>query len=436
MIKLGLVDIFSKNIEELISYNYQVNIAIAVSGGSDSIALLLLLDEWLKIKKFDVTLNVLTVNHNLRPTSNNECLYVSQLAHKLGHNCQILNWFPKLPLNNLQATARKARYNLMTDYCLDHNIMTLLVGQHQDDYIENFIIRNNRKSGEFGLSSTNIHFYNNIKIVRPLYNIKKNILVNYLQNKNIAWVEDESNYNEKYTRVKIRKYLSVTSVEVKQDNLNHQNQIDKQLLNLKPILISSLAESCVITKYGFTVVDIKLFNNYSYVIKLQILSYILTITGGKDHGPRARSMDLLIKLSEEDKNFINTLHGCTIKKLNDKIIIWRSFGKTIPEDVIARQNSMWDNRFIVKSTVDFDGLIISNLDMKTYQEIRKKLDLTRLSNLSFKSHKKILFTLPVIKKLEKLLAIPHISFYGDDNLRDRIKLSYHPKFISRFIHFA
>ena len=75
------------------------------------------------------------------------------------------------------------------------------------------------------------------------------------------------------------------------------------------------------------------------------------------------------------------------------------------------------------------------MQLEDYIKIKDKLDFENLRKLSNNNHKDILFTLPVIKNLEKVVAIPHISYYDDFKSNSRIDIVFNPGFVSRFTHF-
>ncbi|MEM6339023.1 MAG: hypothetical protein AAF673_03760 [Pseudomonadota bacterium] len=98
---------------------------------------------------------------------------------------------------------------------------------------------------------------------------------------------------------------------------------------------------------------------------------------------------------------------------------------------------IWDNRFkfnIGNEFVDKE-LKVCMLDMENYTDIKNKLDFQNLSKSSMNNHKDILFTLPVIKNLEKVVAIPHISYYDGFKSNSGVDVIFTPGFVSRFTHF-
>ena len=408
-------------------------IAIAVSGGSDSIALLMLADKWAKIH--DIDLVILSVDHHLRDQSKLENDYIQELSHQLGHKHFLLHFDHQNNFSNLQARCREGRYTLMTSLCAQLGILTIMTGHHLDDYIENYSIRDERKSNIFGLSGSNIHWYNNVRIVRPLFNVPKKHLIAYLISRDIRWFEDESNSSDKYHRNRVRKKLASMEEETKNQIVNKQSEINKQVNEtLKPQLISCIAEAIKIYPFGFAIVDVKMLNSFASEIQFMAISHTLIIISGKDRSSRSNPVKILIKLLQQEIVFTKTLNGCIIKRLGDNLIIYREFGRNPPPDISLNNTELWDNRF--RFNLQDPQCYVSYLTKVDYQKIKNLLTAVVLQKQSLNHHKTILFTLPVIKKLEKVIAIPHISYYDNCSLSKRLQVSFSPSFISRFTHFC
>jgi tRNA(Ile)-lysidine synthase len=432
MISNILYQKFHYNVTSLLG-NKLDSLAIAVSGGSDSVALLILLNEL--AQKHNTKLLVMHVNHNLRTESKCESKYVKELTKKLGHSYYEFSWDAQGNLSNLQERAREGRYKLITDYCLQLDVLTLVTAHHQDDYIENFCIRLERKSGVFGLSRSNTHFYNNIRILRPLHNIEKQELVDYLKENNVKWFEDSSNLSEKYHRNRIRKYLADIGHSSKQNILIKQQEVDNLVAKtLRLELISAIADSVIIYPLGFAKVNLLFFQEYNKEVQLQLLNFVLMAISGNNHMPR---LSILIReLTGFKKKFTKTLHGCAIKIIENNLLIYREFGKTPPQKVSLNDGAKWDNRFRFQTKKSIENAYITYLTMKDYSDIKDRLDLKELRQLTTNNHLRVLFTLPAIKILEKVLALPHISYYNDSELVGKCRFSFEPSFISRFLHFC
>ncbi|MCC8407142.1 MAG: tRNA lysidine(34) synthetase TilS [Rickettsia endosymbiont of Ecitomorpha arachnoides] len=429
-----LYEKFEYNINNLIGNFGLSKIAIAVSGGSDSVALLYLANIW--AEKNNIELSVISVDHNLREQSKQEAHYIQNISNNLNRKHYSLSFDHQNNFSNLQERAREGRYDLMTNLCLELDILVLLTAHHEDDYVENFCLRLERNSGIFGLSSSNINWYNNIQIIRPLYNIPKSELVEYLVSHNIKWFEDESNSSDKYRRNIIRQKLAKGEDYIKADIILQQLKINDLLDNkFKSELISAIAEAVKIFEYGFAFLDLVKFDKFSNEVKVQIINFLLIIISGQSRAVRFYSVEPILKLITQDVNFKNTLHGCVINRIQNELLIYREFGKKLPESKILLDKSViWDNRFCITRNQETPNCFVTHLSLEDYKMIKKQLDLEPLKNLSCKNHNAILFTLPIIKILEKVIAIPHISYYDNDMWN--FEVSFAPNFVSRFTHFC
>ncbi|WP_316353329.1 tRNA lysidine(34) synthetase TilS [Candidatus Trichorickettsia mobilis] len=431
---------FQRNLHHLLDGYYPKVIAIAVSGGGDSVALLALMHQW--ATAHSIKLMIMTVNHNLRAQAIVEVKYVMNLAQNFGYNCAILNWDHQHNFANLQEKAREARYSLMTGLCKQLDILTLLTAHHNDDDFENFIIRQERKSGILGLHHSSINFRGNIRILRPLFDIHKAELLNYLLANNISWFEDESNLSNKYKRAQIRialagqEQICQNKLRVQQDKINEQANI------IKPLLIAAIAESVTIYQYGFASIELDKLNNFNDDIQLQLIHFVLTIISGNTKVPRARSSLPILSSLHDCQKFIKTLHGCVLDKSANILLIYREYGKNPPLDVPLIDGVVWDNRFSLDHKNRFlpKNAYITRLMASDYKYLKQKLNLSsaleNIIDLSSNKHQAILFTLPVIKIFEKVIALPHISYYDSANLIEKLDLSFRPGFISRFTHFC
>ncbi|WP_017443534.1 tRNA lysidine(34) synthetase TilS [Rickettsia gravesii] len=476
-----LYEKFEYNINNLIGNFGLSKISIAVSGGSDSVALLYLANIW--AEKNNIELFVISVDHNLREQSKQETHYIQNISNSLNRKHYSLSFDHQNNFSNLQERAREGRYDLMTNLCLELDILVLLTAHHEDDYVENFCLRLERNSGIFGLSSSNINWYNNIQIIRPLYNIPKSELVEYLVIHNIKWFEDESNSSDKYRRNVIRQKLakgadyirhlskpayrekfkgdterstaaytsvgkeallrgSILPLEAKFGKMSKTAIISQQLKTnklieneFKPELISAIAEAVKIFEYGFAFLDLVKFDKFSNEVKVQIINFLLIIISGQSRAARFYSVEPILKLITQDVNFKNTLHGCIIKRIQNELLIYREFGKKLPESkILLDKFVIWDNRFCITKNQETPNCFVTHLSLEDYKIIKKQLDLEPLKNLSCKNHNAVLLTLPIIKILEKVIAIPHISYYDNDMWN--FEVSFAPNFVSRFTHFC
>ncbi|HEC14169.1 MAG TPA: tRNA lysidine(34) synthetase TilS, partial [Rhodospirillales bacterium] len=142
---------FAALMEAFAPFEAAPHIAVAVSGGPDSMGLCLLCDRWARDRGGWVT--ALSVDHGLRAASAEEALRVGRWMERLGIAHQTLVWPGDKPSSGIQAAARTARYKLMNGWCRDAGVLHLLLAHHRRDQAETFLMRLGRGSGPDGLAA-------------------------------------------------------------------------------------------------------------------------------------------------------------------------------------------------------------------------------------------------------------------------------------------
>ena len=180
-------------------------LAIAVSGGSDSLALL-----WLAAQAFGSRAHVLTADHGLRPQSAAECAMVKAHASGLGLPVSILRL--RLPPGpNLQASARAARYAALTAACRAHGIRHLLTAHHRDDQAETLLMRLARGSGVAGLAGIReATAHDDVQLLRPLLGVPRAALGRIVAAAGWTPVDDPSNRDPRFDRTHARRLLAAS----------------------------------------------------------------------------------------------------------------------------------------------------------------------------------------------------------------------------------
>ena len=181
-------------------------IAVGVSGGADSLALALKADEELKV--FGRRIIALTVDHHLRPSSADEARFVAEIMQQHGIEHHILSWEGEKPTTGIEEAARIARYELIKKWCNENGVKTLMTAHHLYDQIETFLMRLQRGSGLEGLCCIReISSWNGLTVLRPFIHTKPQELQQYLQQRHIRWIHDESNDDDNFLRVKMRRFM-------------------------------------------------------------------------------------------------------------------------------------------------------------------------------------------------------------------------------------
>jgi tRNA(Ile)-lysidine synthase len=184
------------------------SLLIAVSGGPDSTALLLMAVEWAR-RRGRISIEAATVDHGLRPESAEEAKAVAALCARLGVAHRILQWKGAKPLSRLQERAREARYRLLVDDAKAIGADALVTAHHADDQAETVLFRLLRGSGVAGLRGMELTTTRDgMTIARPLIGLKKRELVAFAQARGAPFVDDPSNADPRFARTRLRALLA------------------------------------------------------------------------------------------------------------------------------------------------------------------------------------------------------------------------------------
>jgi tRNA(Ile)-lysidine synthase len=182
---------------------------LAVSGGSDSTALLLLAARWRKARKRGPKLVAVTIDHGLRAAARREAAAVKRLAQALGVPHRTLRWSGRKPSTGLQQAARLARYRLLAEVARRSGARHVLTAHTLDDQAETVLIRLTRGSGVGGLAAmARVSLLpgseDAISLVRPLLEVRKARLIATLRKAGVVAVDDPSNHDPRFTRARFR----------------------------------------------------------------------------------------------------------------------------------------------------------------------------------------------------------------------------------------
>ena len=306
------------------SLNIREDMAVAVSGGPDSLALAFLAKCYSLKNK--VKVEYFIVDHKLRKESSFEAKSIRNILKKIDINCKILPWNGKKPSKNVSALARDKRYLLLANECKKNDIKNLLLGHHLDDLSENFLIRIVRGSGLNGLISFNKktkYKDQKIDILRPLLDIEKSSLI-YIASKVFNFfIKDPSNINVDFKRTRIRNLLKSLEKEGldKQKLILTINNLKDSDRSIKFYLDKNLKENTIFFKKKNTYILNQNFFDQSHEIIFRSLTKIIQRLGKKYYPARGKSINQLIK-GITAKSFSKvTLGGCFIDRVNETILI-------------------------------------------------------------------------------------------------------------------
>ena len=298
------------------------NFIVGVSGGPDSLALAFL------SKIYSIEKNLIAkffiVDHKLRSTSTKEAKNVKKLLKKFSISAEILTWNGKKPTSNIQSLARKKRYELLISRCKNLEINNILLAHHQDDLFENFFIRIVRGSGLRGLISLDKKSkINKVDILRPLLEFKKEDLLFISKNVFNFHINDPSNNDDKFQRIRIRKLLS----KLKEEGLD-RNKFINTIKNLKHsddtikfYVENNLQKNSFYSeKKNEMILNSEFFTQPSEVV-FRSFSSVIKFIGQNYYSARGKKLENIILQIKKDTLFKATLGGCIIKKVKQTILI-------------------------------------------------------------------------------------------------------------------
>lgn len=404
-------------------------LAVAVSGGPDSMALVLLASVWARAHGGSMT--ALTVDHGLRPDSAAEAAQVAKWLHTRGIAHHTLSWEGEKPEANLQAAAREARYRLLSGWCRERGVLHLLVAHTRDDQAETFLLRLARGSGVDGLSGmARCIERRGVRLLRPLLDVPKSALIDFLNAEKQSWIEDPSNAKDLYARNRLRKALpALEALGFTPERLAQTaERMGRARAALEAQTAAALAESATLYPAGYALLDTVALRAYPQEISLRVLAALLSSVGGEVYRPRREKLQRLYDVVLHDAAFTKaTLSGCVLlpaPRMEAKFWIAREPRAVAADMSISSRGAMlWDGRFSARFDGDVvPGLRIGALGQEGWRSIRERCCAPEVSALP----KAVLYTLPALKTLEGVAEVPHIGFSALSPGKPWLRLDYRP----------
>ena len=317
-------------------------IGVAVSGGSDSLALLHILQEW-----GQVDLVAATVDHGLRPEAAGEARHVEQICADLGIPHETLNWRGWDGKGNLQAQARQNRFSLLADWAHAKVCDTVVLGHTMDDQAETFLMRLSRASGIDALAGMESRIWRfDQRFDRPLLRVRRRELQDYLTEMGVNWIDDPSNDDDRFDRVKARKAVAqLEDMGLSPEDITHSMvHLSLSAMELRD-RAREIADKICKEPAGDLVIDRAAFRRLNPEMQHRIFSKALMFISSEPYPPRRDAMFDAESAVISGKN--HTLHGCFIMVSDMTVRITREF-KAV-ERVSSASDATWDSRW------QFDG---------------------------------------------------------------------------------
>lgn len=295
-------------------------LAVAVSGGADSMALVLLVQQW--AQEEGRSIHAFTVDHGLRQESADEATQVAawMQAHTIPH--RILRWQPcPAPTANRQDAARRARYTLLAEACAAKGIDHLLLGHHRDDQAETLLLRLKRGSHLPGLACMQpISQQHGLTLIRPLLTVPRAELRHYLHTRQQDWLEDPSNADLRYDRSAARVLLRSLPQDTSQQLVEATQQIG-QLAQSDALLLADLLKQFSPEAPGRYSIAQETLHATPINLAARALGQVIQRLAGLDYPPRHASLERAIhQLQQLGKH---QLGGCNLTLAGHKVTIAR-----------------------------------------------------------------------------------------------------------------
>lgn len=313
---------------------------VAVSGGSDSVALMLLAHDW--AKRHSVALHVVTVDHQLRPESAQEAQWVHDLCSKSDLPHSTVVWDDWQGQGNKQAAARDARYRLIQSACPD-GVTQVLVGHTLDDQAETVLMRMKRGSGVDGLAAMapRRRLSHGLELLRPLLGISRADLRSYLIARGQTWCDDPSNDNRDYDRIRMRQALpQLAQLGIDAPTLGILAQSMQRARTALNDTTQRAAQGIVAQDALGLRLSLAGLAKAPDEIRLRLLAAALMWTSGSPYRPRLSSLEQVWQDVQQGR--AQTLMGCVLSPRQACVWIDRELNALADEPVPAVSGACWD----------------------------------------------------------------------------------------------
>lgn len=334
-------DEFARLLDRLGPFECRPRLAVAVSGGPDSMALARLARDWARAR--DGTLLALLVDHRLRPESAAECAKVAEWLHGRGMASRILTWPGDRPLTGIQAAARGARYALLEAACRDQRILHLLVAHHFADQAETVALRAARGSGGAGLAGmAAVREVRGLRLLRPLLAVPKARLVATLERERWPWLVDPSNVEPRFARVRLR--LDNDFAAEVHWRRSREHALARSVA--EGWLAAWLARNAQPHAQGFVRLDAAAWLALGCDRRGLVLGRVLQAVSGRPYPPSGPAMGRMV----DDTGWTQrSLGGCLARLAKGALLIQREPGRIRDRLRLGPgEEGWWDGRFLVR----------------------------------------------------------------------------------------
>ena len=386
----------------------QTHLAVAVSGGSDSMALAVLAKNW--VGRYRGSLTALVVDHGLRAESSAEASRVQGVLKGLGISAEILVWSGDKPATGIQAAARAKRYALLENWCARHGVLHLLTGHHLDDQAETIAMRAARQSGVDGLAGMSaIVERSQCRLLRPLLGQYREELRAYVHDLGISWIDDPSNSDNRFERARLRRRPRHDFVQAKEIACAGNRRLEHE----HSVLIA-LARSMTLHPFGFCTLEMLSLESAAAQTCAGALSRVVAGIGGQLYRPSpSAAAHLCDQVSRLAPGRAATLGGCLVTRGQHSLTVTRETGR-LPaiRSMTLGSGHLWDGRFWIEAVLvgTREGLVdIGPLGQQGWKCVEASVSNHLVADLP----KSAIWALPALWIDGEVAAVPHLLFNCD-----------------------
>ena len=323
-----------------------------MSGGPDSTALMVMMAEWANRPP----VQVVSVDHGLRPEAADEVRMVGENAARLGLPFRAMQAPARAGSGNLQDWARRARYRLLADAARDAGFDTIVTAHHRDDQAETFLLRLARGSGVYGLAAmAEERVIDGVALMRPLLDVPREALAKIAGDSGLPLASDPSNSDIKYDRVAWRALMpelaarGLTSERLAQT----ADRMRRAASALDHYCAELLRAHFSADRFGVVRGPVRALADAPDEISLRALATIVRAAGGGDYFPQLEGIEALREavLNAGDKGSVRqTFHGAIVEVDGGRLTAQREWGRSGIAELNVSPNTTvtWDGRFRVE----------------------------------------------------------------------------------------
>lgn len=390
-------------------------LAVAVSGGRDSMALALLADAWARARGGAVV--ALTVDHALRRESAAEAAQVAAWMAARGIAHETLVWTGDKPATGIQEAARDARHRLLAAACRRRGLLHLCLAHQRDDQAETLLFRLAHGSGPDGLAGmAPVRHVDDVRLLRPLLDVPRATLTATCLGFGQAWIDDPGNTAPRYARGRLRAAEDARAALGLGDAIlaATARRSAAARASLEGAAAAALARHAALFPEGYALVDAALLHRDGEV-RRRVLTPLLVAVGGQPHPPRWEEVERLsARLSALAPGRSATLGGCAVRRLGGgRLLLTREEGRVAPPRPLAPgEDSLWDGRFLVRWRRRPESPI-SPLQVGALGTAAARRIMVEEGAAPSVLPKAVLATLPALWRDGALMGVPHLGWWAD-----------------------